>query len=57
VYNLNASYSASDTIEGFTVNVGIDNLTNERYLRAPASESSDPSELGRSYKVTIGYQF
>lgn len=57
VYNLNASYRASDTIKGLTVNVGIDNLTNERYLRAPASESSDPSELGRSYKITIGYQF
>jgi outer membrane receptor protein involved in Fe transport len=36
---------------------GIDNITDERYLRAPASEANDPAELGRNYKVTVSYQF
>ncbi|SFC97745.1 TonB-dependent receptor domain-containing protein [Pseudoalteromonas denitrificans] len=57
VYNLNASYNARDFLSGLKVNIGVDNLTNERYLRAPASEASDPSELGRNYKVTLAYQF
>jgi len=57
IYSLNASYSANDFLTGLKVNLGIDNLTNERYLRAPASEASDPGELGRNYKLTLTYQF
>ena len=55
--NLNASYYGTGSLSGLGIVVGIDNLINERYLRAPASESNDPAELGRNYKVTLSYQF
>ncbi len=57
LYNLNASYYGSGSLSGLGLVIGIDNLTNERYLRAPASEANDPAELGRNYKVTLSYQF
>jgi TonB-dependent heme/hemoglobin receptor len=57
LYNVNASYYGSGSLSGLGVVFGIDNITNERYLRAPASEANDPAELGRNYKVTVSYQF
>ena len=57
VYNLNASYYGSGSLSGLGVVFGIDNLTDERYLRAPASSSQDAAELGRNYKLTLSYQF
>lgn len=57
LYNLNASYKGSGSLSGLGLVIGVNNLTNERYLRAPASEASDPSELGRNYKITLSYQF
>lgn len=57
LYNLNASYYGSGSLSGLGLVIGVDNLTNERYLRAPASEARDPSELGRNYKITLSYQF
>jgi len=59
LYNLNSSYYGSDSLSGLglVIVIGIDNLTNERYLRAPASEANAPAELGRNYKVTLSYQF
>jgi len=57
LYNLNASYYGSGNLSGLSIIMGVDNLTNERYLRAPASEAADPAELGRNYKVTLSYQF
>lgn len=57
LYNLNAIYHGDGNLTGLSVIMGVDNLTNERYLRAPASEATDPAELGRNYKVTLSYQF
>lgn len=57
VYNLNATYQAQGALEGLSVIAGIDNVTNKRYLRAPASEANDPAEVGRNYKITLSYQF
>ncbi|MGO2011359.1 MAG: TonB-dependent receptor domain-containing protein [Pseudoalteromonas sp.] len=57
VYNLNAKYQATGSLDGFIVRLGVDNLTDKRYLRAPATEASDPAELGRNYKVSLSYQF
>ncbi len=57
IYNLNAQYQGSDSLSNLSVRFGVNNLTNKRYLRAPASEANDPSELGRNYKVTLSYQF
>ena len=57
VYNLNTSYYGSGSLAGLGVVFGIDNLTDERYLRAPASASQDAAELGRNYKLTLSYQF
>lgn len=57
VYNLNAKYQATGGLEGFIVRLGVDNLTDKRYLRAPATEATDPAELGRNYKVSLSYQF
>lgn len=54
VFNLNVRYINNN---GLAVRVGVDNVTGERYVRAPASEANDPAELGRNYKVTISYQF
>lgn len=57
VYNINAKYQATSTLEGLVFRLGVDNLTNKRYLRAPATEASDPAELGRNYKLSVSYQF
>ncbi|GAA0356538.1 TonB-dependent heme/hemoglobin receptor ChuA/ShuA [Bowmanella denitrificans] len=57
VFNLNLSYQGLGVFEGVTLVAGVDNLTNERYLRAPASEARDPAEVGRNYKVSLYYQF
>lgn len=57
VYNFNASYYGDGSLSGVGIVFGIDNITDERYLRAPASEANDPAELGRNYKVTVSYQF
>ncbi|MCK7460102.1 TonB-dependent receptor domain-containing protein [Idiomarina aminovorans] len=56
VVNLNMSYTPL-LIEGLTLVAGLDNLTDERYLRAPASEASDPAEVGRNVKLSLHYQF
>lgn len=55
--NLNLTYTPSDILQGLTVVAGVDNLTDKRYLRAPASEARTPSETGRNLKVTVSYQF
>lgn len=57
VVNLNVSYSGSGVLEGMVLRAAVDNVTDKRYLRAPASEANDPSELGRNYKITLSYQF
>lgn len=57
VFNVNARYQGEGVLEGLTIALGVDNVTDERYFRAPASEARDPSEVGRSYKVTVSYQF
>lgn len=57
LYNLNASYQGEGVLSGLGVVVGVDNITNERYLRAPASNATDAGELGRNYKITLSYQF
>ena len=57
VYNINFNYVGSDALDGLSVRLGVDNVTDERYVRAPASEASDPAELGRNYKLTLSYQF
>lgn len=57
LYNLNLRYEPATFLPGLTLVAGIDNLTNERYLRAPASEARDPAQLGRNYKLTLHYQF
>ncbi|MEJ6473517.1 TonB-dependent receptor domain-containing protein [Pseudoalteromonas piscicida] len=57
VYNLNAKYQGVGMLSGFSARLGIDNLTDKRYLRAPASAANDPAELGRNIKATISYQF
>ncbi|AOT06428.1 TonB-dependent receptor domain-containing protein [Pseudoalteromonas luteoviolacea] len=57
VYNLTTKYQGSGSLSDLVVRVGIDNVTDERYVRAPAGEASDPSELGRNYKLTLSYTF
>ncbi|WP_231665458.1 MULTISPECIES: TonB-dependent receptor domain-containing protein [unclassified Pseudoalteromonas] len=57
LFNLNVSYSPNGKLSGLGFVIGIDNITNERYLRAPASEANDPGELGRNFKATLSYQF
>ncbi|MCF2859739.1 TonB-dependent receptor [Pseudoalteromonas sp. SMS1] len=55
--NFTAKYQGTGSLSGLLVRVGIDNLTDERYVRAPAGEARDPSELGRNYKLTLSYTF
>ncbi|RXF00721.1 TonB-dependent receptor [Pseudoalteromonas sp. PS5] len=57
VYNLNAKYQGTGGLSNFSARLGVDNLTDKRYLRAPASEANDPAELGRNIKMTVRYQF
>lgn len=54
--NLNASYQGQGTLSGLRFVLGVDNVSDRRYLRAPASASSDPAEVGRNIKATISYQ-
>ncbi|MBB6523583.1 TonB-dependent receptor domain-containing protein [Pseudoteredinibacter isoporae] len=55
--NLNASFEGQGALDGLTVVLGVDNLMDRRYLRAPASSSSDPAEVGRNVKMSVSYQF
>ncbi|ESP92331.1 TonB-dependent receptor domain-containing protein [Pseudoalteromonas luteoviolacea] len=57
VYNLTAKFQGTGYFSDLVVRAGIDNVTDERYLRAPAGEANDPSELGRNYKLTLNYTF
>ncbi|WP_010606548.1 TonB-dependent receptor domain-containing protein [Pseudoalteromonas maricaloris] len=57
IYNLNVKYQGEGVLSGFSARLGVDNLTDKRYLRAPASEANDPAELGRNIKATVSYQF
>ncbi|KZN37402.1 hypothetical protein N480_14940 [Pseudoalteromonas luteoviolacea S2607] len=57
LFNLTAKYQGTGSLSELVVRAGIDNLTDERYVRAPAGEASDPSELGRNYKLTLSYTF
>lgn len=57
IYNLNFSYTGDGLFEDLLIRFGVDNLTNERHVRAPASEARDPAELGRNYKLTLNYIF
>ncbi|MBQ4852016.1 TonB-dependent receptor, partial [Pseudoalteromonas sp. MMG012] len=57
VYNFNGHYQGGGQLSGLNIRVSVDNITNKRYLRAPASSATDPSELGRNYKLALSYQF
>ncbi len=57
VVNLNASYQGQGALSGVSVIVGVDNVSDRRYLRAPASSANDPAEVGRNLKATLSYQF
>ncbi|KZN55192.1 hypothetical protein N474_15925 [Pseudoalteromonas luteoviolacea CPMOR-2] len=57
LFNLTTKYQGTGSLSGLLVRAGIDNLTDERYVRAPAGEARDPSELGRNYKLTLSYTF
>ncbi|MBQ4864628.1 TonB-dependent receptor [Pseudoalteromonas sp. MMG013] len=57
VYNFNGHYQGNGQLSGLNIRVSVDNITNKRYLRAPASSATDPSELGRNYKLALSYQF
>ena len=57
IVNLNLSFQGQGMISGLALRLSVDNVTDKRYLRAPASESNDPAELGRNYKATLSYQF
>lgn len=57
VVNLNATFQGQGMLDGLSLVVGVDNLTDRRYLRAPASSASDPAEVGRNVKMSISYQF
>ena len=57
VYNLNAHYQGSGPLDNFSARLSVDNVTDKRYLRAPASSENDASELGRNFKLSVSYQF
>jgi TonB-dependent heme/hemoglobin receptor len=57
IYNLNVHYTGIGLLDNFSARLSVDNLSDKRYLRAPASSGNDASELGRNFKLTMSYQF